>query len=76
MEKKGICCHQCGRELKTEKGILTEDALVVKKEWGYFSNKDLAVHEFVICESCYDNWISGFAEPVRESKKVEVLYDE
>lgn len=75
MEKEKICCHQCGRVLTMEKGILKEDALVVKKEWGYFSNKDLAVHDFVICESCYDKWIAGFAQPVHESKKVEVLYE-
>lgn len=74
MEKERICCHQCGRVLKTEEGILREDALIVKKEWGYFSKKDLAVHDFVICESCYDKWIAGFVKPVCETKKREVLY--
>ena len=73
MQERELYCYQCGRELKTEKGILKEDALIVKKEWGYFSDKDLVVHDFAICESCYDKWIAGFAKPVHKSKMTEVL---
>lgn len=73
MTKGKRYCHQCGRELKMEKGRLREDALIVKKEWGYFSDKDLVVHDFAICETCYDNWIAGFAKPVQVTEMTEVL---
>ncbi len=72
----GICyCNVCGRELDSRNGILQEDALIVKKNWGYFSEKDLEIHEFVICEGCYDAMAAGFARPVNVSKKKEVLAD-
>lgn len=63
MEKK-IVCNKCGRELKMENGILKEDAFEARKEWGYFSRKDMTMHSFVICEDCYDKMIEGFAVPV------------
>lgn len=66
-------CHACGRELAEKNGILQEDALVVKKEWGYFSNKDLEIHEFTLCEHCYDTWTAGFVKPVHSYEKKEVL---
>ena len=56
-----------------EKGILKEDALIIKKEWGYFSKKDLEVHELVLCEHCYDVWKQGFIVPVCITGKQEVL---
>lgn len=56
-----------------QQGILREDALVVKKNWGYFSRKDLEVHEFVLCEACYDRIVSGFLKPVSVLQKSEVL---
>ena len=68
-----ICCNACGRELRTQQGVLREDALVVKKNWGYFSRKDLEVHEFVLCEACYDQIVSGFLKPVSVLPKSEVL---
>lgn len=66
-------CNACGRELKTKEGILQEDVLSVKKDWGYFSEKDLMVHEFIVCEKCYDAMISRFAKPVTVSEKREVM---
>ena len=72
-QQNKIACNQCGRMLRMENGILKEDALIIKKEWGYFSKKDLEVHEFVLCEACYDKWIRNFVIPVRSSGKQEVL---
>lgn len=72
MKSKRVC-HSCGRELMEIDGILQEDVLFVKKDWGYFSQKDLQIHEFVICESCYDTWIQSFEHPVHISDKTEVL---
>lgn len=66
-------CNNCGRELKTENGILVEDAFVASKEWGYFSKKDLQVHSFVLCESCCDKIASKFQIPVTVTEKREVM---
>lgn len=63
MERK-IICNKCGRELKVENGILKEDAFEARKEWGYFSGKDMTMHSFVICEDCYDRMIQDFVVPV------------
>lgn len=71
--KEKIYCNGCGRELKTEQDLLVEDALEIRKDWGFFSKKDLQVHEFVLCEECYDKMIEAFALPVRVSDKMEVL---
>ena len=50
---KRICqCNACGRQIEKE-------ALWVRKEWGYFSKRDLEVHEFAI--------------PVKKTEKIEVL---
>ena len=73
MSEKECYCSSCGRELKSKDGILQEDALCVKKDWGYFSKKDLEIHEFVLCEDCYDIMIAGFQKPVRILPKSEVL---
>lgn len=66
-------CNQCGKELKIENGILKEDCLQVIKKWGYFSNKDLEIDEFCLCEACYDKWISGFLVPVKKKNQTEAV---
>lgn len=68
-----IMCNVCGRELKSENGILKEDAFEAVKEWGYFSKKDLEVHKFVICEECYDKMVEGFALPITILEKKEAM---
>lgn len=73
MDNKEIRCNQCGRKLKTEQGQLQEDAFFGVKEWGYFSDRDLEIDHFVICEQCYQNWIQGFKVPVAVTEKKEVL---
>ncbi len=68
-----IYCNSCGKQLKVENGILKEDAFEATKEWGYFSERDMEVHHFNLCEECYDRLISGFQIPVDVRKKLEVL---
>lgn len=63
----------CGRQLKTENGLLMEDAFEAAKEWGYFSKKDLELHRFTICEECYDRLIKTFLVPVDRQLKKEVM---
>lgn len=76
MKMKKIFCNQCGRELRVENEILMEDACQVRKEWGYFSDKDLRVDSFTLCETCYDALVEGFAIPIETGGKTEVLGNE
>ncbi len=73
MKNDGYICNSCGKELNKKGEILQEDALIVRKEWGFFSGKDLEIHEFVVCEKCYDRWIEKMKIPVSVSIKKEVL---
>lgn len=59
-----IVCNKCGKEILVENGVAEADVLSVQKRWGYFSNKDNDVHEFDLCEECYDKWIATFAIPI------------
>ncbi len=62
--KKQIICNKCGKEFACVNDVLQEDGLFVRKEWGYFSRKDLQIHSFILCEECYDEMIHQFAVPV------------
>lgn len=68
-----LFCNCCAREIASENGILKEDVLEIRKEWGFFSKKDLQVHSFVVCESCYDKMMKTFVIPVTKTEKTEVL---
>lgn len=72
MEKR-IICNCCGKVICIEKGLATQDYLYVKKEWGYFSEKDGVIQEFRICEACYDEWIKSFRIPVYTAEVTEVI---
>ena len=73
--KKEVLCNCCGRALQTSESgkTITEDAVYIRKEWGDFSEKDLHIHQIVLCEACYDAWIKQFKVPVKIEKKQEVL---
>ena len=66
-------CNCCGKELIEKQGIQREDSLVIVKDWGYFSGKDMERHHLVICEACYDNWVSGFKIPPKVEERTEAL---
>lgn len=66
-------CNCCGKEIKEEQGILREDVLTIVKDWGYFSEKDMERHQLVICEACYDKWVSGFRIPPKIMERTEAL---
>ncbi len=60
-------CNSCGQIIeKVSLSGIYQDHLSIKKEWGYFSQKDMTQHNFNICESCYDKWIQTFKLPVEE----------
>ncbi len=60
-EVEKIICNKCGKEILVKNGMPEEDVLSVQKRWGYFSKKDNEVHEFDLCEDCYDEWIKTFS---------------
>lgn len=66
-------CNCCGKVIKEEQGIQKEDTLDIVKDWGYFSGKDTERHSLVICESCYDKWISGFCILPSVADQTEIL---
>ncbi len=59
-----VICNQCGKSIKIENGVQKAEMCEVTKRWGYFSNKDLEVHTFDLCEECYDRLIEGFKVPI------------
>ena len=67
MRREGkIICNKCGKEIALENGMCFEDVLSVEKRWGYFSEKDNEIHQFDICESCYDEFVGTFQIPVEK----------
>lgn len=68
-----IVCNQCGGEVKADGEIVKKEFLSVRKEWGYFSDKDAQVHQFDLCEQCYDLLTAGFKIPVEIETKQELL---
>ncbi len=70
---KDIYCNACGRKLKIKKGLPLEDAFYVRKDWGYFSKKDLETDVFVMCEDCYDKLTASFVIPVKRMDKTEAM---
>ena len=68
-----IVCNKCGKEILVENGVAEADMLSVQKRWGYFSNKDNDVHEFDLCEECYDKLIAQFKVPVEENSATELV---
>ena len=67
-EEESMICNVCGNKL-TEK----TDFVEIKKEWGYFSNKDTEIHELKICERCYDRIVKQFEVPPKVTEKNEIL---
>jgi hypothetical protein len=68
-----IFCNCCGKKIRQENKVPMEDILYVKKSWGYFSKKDGSVHEFDLCEACYDHLVKQFVLPVKISRQKELL---
>lgn len=69
---KSVICNCCGRELDMNGSHVVEGVLCIRKDWGFFSKKDLKRHEFDLCENCYDNMIERFQIPVTESEILEM----
>lgn len=70
---KKVFCNQCGRQILSVNDRLEEDIFEGKKQWGYFSKRDLELHSFILCEDCYDRMIEGFKLPVEISPVHEAM---
>lgn len=57
-------CNKCGKTIQIENDILKEAVFSGANSWGYFSKKDGEMHEFDICEECYDAFVGSFKVPV------------
>lgn len=68
-----VTCNHCGKELKVEKGILKEGCFKAKYHFDYFSDKDGEIHEFDLCEACYDKLTATFVFPVTLKEETEFL---
>lgn len=66
-------CNCCGKNISSENGIFKEDMLEIEKDWGYFSDKDGQKHKIIICEICYDKWVSGFLLPPAAEERTELV---
>ena len=60
------------RKLKMQHDVLLEDAFEAKKQWGFFSKKDMKLHSFVLCEECYDRITAQFVIPPDVSEVTEL----
>ena len=67
-EENEMKCNVCGQLLNNK-----TDYIEVKKEWGYFSSKDTQIHEFKICERCYDRIVKQFEISPKVTEKSEIL---
>lgn len=68
-----LVCNQCQKKILVENGIPKEDFFEGKKQWGYFSKKDNELHQFLLCEQCYDEMIRNFLNPVEITITNEVM---
>lgn len=43
------------------------------QSWNFFSEKDGEIHHWDLCESCYDELISGFRIAMETEEQVEFM---
>jgi ribosomal-protein-alanine N-acetyltransferase len=67
-----IFCNKCGNEIQKDKIGIMPDFLEVKKEWGFFSEKDMELHQWDLCEACYDAFVKEFEIPVEIEEVMEL----
>ena len=68
-----VVCNSCGQNIPYSGNIIIGAALSFRAEWGYFSDKDGQVHNFDLCENCYDKIVKNFTIPVDIQEKTEFL---
>lgn len=66
-------CNLCGKMLALRNGITCEDYVYVRKEWGYFSQKDGKTQIFRLCEECMGSLEKKFVIPSEIENTTELL---
>ena len=66
-------CNCCQKSLNIQNGIITEGVFSVEYAFGYFSGKDEEIHNFDLCEKCYDEWVKTFSIPIEIANNTELL---
>jgi ribosomal-protein-alanine N-acetyltransferase len=72
-DNKNIYCNGCGKEMVVENDIVKEGIFSIKYPFGYFSDKDGQIHQFDLCEKCYDQIIKNFQIPCQIEENTEYL---
>ena len=68
-----IFCNCCGKQIRTDRDRIAEGVFSGHVQWGCFSEKDGEIHDFDLCEDCYDKWIASFQIPVEIKTENELL---
>lgn len=65
----GYICDVCKKSCdKGDPGFESHEWAELNATWGYYSNKDLQIHECHMCETCYDlvaNFIKSIGGNIR-----------
>lgn len=69
----GMRCNKCGKLISVDNGIINQGVFTVTYGWGYFSEKDGQVHEFDLCEECYDEYTKTFLIPIDVEERNEIV---
>lgn len=72
-ELTAIVCNRCKKVIPLDKGILKAGVFSAAASWGYFSEKDGEVHEWDLCEECYDKVIKEFEIPPQITEATEFV---
>ena len=72
-EIRALICNQCGKRLIVKNGIVREGFFEASQNWNFFSEKDGEIQRWDLCESCYDELISGFRIAVETEEQVEFM---
>ena len=70
---KKIICNSCGCEAEASNEIVKKDFLSVRKDWGYFSERDGETDRWDLCETCYQRIVSEFKIKVQVSDTTELM---
>lgn len=66
-------CNMCGRNIKIQKGMITDGVMSIEYRWGYFSDFDGQTHSFDICQDCYKKLEKKFVIPIDREETNEML---
>ena len=67
-----VYCNSCGRMMQKQGNMYIEEFVHIKKDWGYFSDKDGITQEADICEECLEKWMRTFRIPVESLERKEL----